>query len=230
VAPREDGDHADSAQDNTRIARAVASAEAQSAGEIVTVITPRSDRYADVALAWSAFIAFSRWPRSKPCPVSMSGWSIGTGPVGQRMDGAVLFRPGAERRRAQVRRNAGGAAMAEAAPVAHPGADPRARVHARALTAFRVGAESRTSGRTGVVLFVSLAEHRAEIIADHAIADKVDPEVWGEAMAALLGPLRENRLAEGMEAAIARIGAVLAETTPRMATTTNELPDGPILL
>lgn len=220
-----------SAQDNTRIARAVASAEAQSAGQIVTVITPRSDSYADVALAWSAFIAFLALAALEAMP----GFYVGV------VDRALGLWASEWTARSYFGLALSVAALKFAGTLAvlqwqklrlwlTPAPIRHARVHARALAAFRVGAESRTSGRTGVVLFVSLAEHRAEIIADHAIADKVDPEVWGEAMAALLGPLREGRLAEGMEAAIARIGAVLAETTPRMATTTNELPDGPILL
>jgi putative membrane protein len=44
--------------DQARIAQAVAQAEAHTAGEIVPVVTAASDRYLDVALAWSAFVAF----------------------------------------------------------------------------------------------------------------------------------------------------------------------------
>ncbi|MDE2412611.1 MAG: hypothetical protein KGM18_12645, partial [Sphingomonadales bacterium] len=44
--------------DRDAISAAVAAAELRSAGEIVTIVTERSDRYADVALVWSAFVAF----------------------------------------------------------------------------------------------------------------------------------------------------------------------------
>ena len=67
-----------------------------------------------------------------------------------------------------------------------PGFIKAARVRARAEACFKIGAERRTHGRTGILIYVSLAEHRAEIVADAAIAGKVSPEVWGEAMAALL--------------------------------------------
>ena len=57
----------------------------------------------------------------------------------------------------------------------------------RALDLFRVGAEKRTVGHTGVLLYLSLAEHLgAKIVTDAAIHAKVRPEVWGEAMAALI--------------------------------------------
>ena len=100
-----------------------------------------------------------------------------------------------------------------------------ARVHARALTCFCIGAEGRTTGRTGVLIYLSLAEHRAEIIADEAIASKVSPEVWGDAMHALLAPLRAGQAGEGMVAAIGKVGAVLAEHLPRADDDENELPD-----
>ncbi len=41
-----------------------------------------------------------------------------------------------------------------------------------------------TARLTGVLIYLSLDEHRAEIVADKAIAYKVPAEVWGEAMAA----------------------------------------------
>ena len=42
-----------------RVSEAVAAAEARTAGEIVTVVADRSDGYSDIALVWSALIAFT---------------------------------------------------------------------------------------------------------------------------------------------------------------------------
>ena len=106
-----------------------------------------------------------------------------------------------------------------------PGMVKHERVRARAITCFKVGAERRTHGRTGILIYLSMAEHRAEIVADEAIAGKVAPEVWGEAMAAMLAQLREGRIAEGMIAAIDKVGDVLAEHFPIAEGDTNELPD-----
>ena len=61
--------------------------------------------------------------------------------------------------------------------------------------------------------------------ADAAIASKVPPEVWGEAMAALLAEVKAGRVADGMIAAVDRVGAVLAEHFPAGSENTNELPD-----
>jgi putative membrane protein len=70
-----------------------------------------------------------------------------------------------------------------------------------------------------------MREHRAEIVADEAIASKVPPETWGEAMTAMLVHIREDRVADGMIAAVEKVGAVLAEHFPRAEDDTNELPD-----
>ena len=99
------------------------------------------------------------------------------------------------------------------------------RVLARAITCFKVGAERRTHGRTGILIYLSMREHRAEIVADAAITSKVSSEVWGEAMAAMLPEIRAGRIADGMVAAVERVGAVLAEHFPRAEDDTNELPD-----
>ncbi len=93
------------------------------------------------------------------------------------------------------------------------------------MTLFRVGAERRTTGRTGILIYLSLAEHRAEIVADEAIASKVSGEVWGEAMAAMLADLRAGRIAGGMAAAVTKVGDVLALHMPRAEDDANELPD-----
>ena len=70
-----------------------------------------------------------------------------------------------------------------------------------------------------------MAERRAEIIADEAIAAKVGPEVWGDAMHALLTEVRQGRVADGMVAAVEQVGAVLSQHFPRGADDVNELPD-----
>ena len=90
---------------------------------------------------------------------------------------------------------------------------------------FKVGAERRTHGRTGILIYLSMAERRAEIVADEAIAAKVAPEVWGDAMAAMLAHIREGNVADGMIAAIDKVGVVLAEHFPLAEGDTNELPD-----
>ncbi len=212
--------------DRKDIAEAVAAAEATSAGEIVTIITPQSDSYRDVALAWSIFVAFLALAALELAPTFylslierlLGLWAHEWTP--RQVLGIALT--------VAVIKFLGMLLLMAWRPLRlllTPPPIKSARVHARALTCFRIGAEGRTTGRTGILIYLSLAEHRAEIIADEAIASKVSPEVWGDAMHALLGPLRAGKVGEGMVAAVRKVGAVLAEHLPRAADDENELPD-----
>ncbi len=106
-----------------------------------------------------------------------------------------------------------------------PGATKTRRVRRRAIALFKAAAERRTVGRTGILIYLSMGEHRAEIVADEAITKVTTPETWGEAMAALLVEVKAGRPADGIVAAIEQVGEVLAEHFPRSATDTNEIPD-----
>jgi putative membrane protein len=106
-----------------------------------------------------------------------------------------------------------------------PRATKARRVRRRAILLFRTAAEARTTGRTGVLIYLSLDEHRAEIVADRAINEKVAPEAWGDAMATMIDAIRAGRAGEGMAAAVRQVGQVLAPHFPRDADDINELPD-----
>ncbi len=212
--------------DHKLVSDAVAAAEANSAGEIVTIVTPRSDTYHDVALVWSALVAF----------VALCALEIGASfylPLVEHSLGLWAFEwtPRAVLGLALFVATLKFVAMymlMRFTPLGRwltPRRIRNARVRERALTCFRVGAESRTSGHTGVLIYLSLAEHRAEIIADAAIASKVSPETWGHAMKAMLDPLRQGHMAQGMAAAVGEVGKVLAEHFPRGENDVNELPD-----
>ena len=114
---------------------------------------------------------------------------------------------------------------------------PRLRValiprRARRAMAFRVATEqfytravSRKHDRSGILIFVSLAEHYARIIADDGIAARVPQLHWRSVVDALIAQVREDRVADGFIAAIEMCGAVLAEHFPRADGSPNELPD-----
>lgn len=212
--------------DHDRISAAVHAAEQHSAGEIVTIVTQRSDGYRDVALAWAALVAFTALTVLSLFPHFYL-------PLIDR----VLGRWEHEWTPQAVLVLAAMAAMAKFLSMLAlqmwpplkwwliPRHIKAARVRARAITCFKVGAERRTTGRTGVLIYVSLAEHRAEVVADAAIAGKVNGDVWAEAMAGLIGGLRQGRAGDGLCAAIEQVGAVLAQHFPRAEDDKNELPD-----
>lgn len=212
--------------DHKRISAAVSAAEGTSAGEIVTIIAERSDDYLDVALAWSAFVALTALTVLAVFPDFYLGlYDRLLGDWGSEWTHRGILAFAAT---VAILKFIGMMVLQMWAPLRYwlvPKPVRAMRVRERAVTLFKVGAERRTTGRTGVLIYLSLREHRAEIVADAAIASKVSAEVWGAAMAAMLGPIREGRVADGMIAAIEQVGAVIAEHFPRASDDSNELPD-----
>ena len=99
------------------------------------------------------------------------------------------------------------------------------RAHENAMKQFLARNVHITAERTGVLIFVSMPDHIAEIVADSGIYAKVAPEHWGTTIAALLDGLRAGRQADGFIAAIGLAGAVLAEHFPPRADDFDELPN-----
>jgi len=106
-----------------------------------------------------------------------------------------------------------------------PRAARRAMAHRMALEQFMIRGIGHKADRTGVLIFVSLAERYARIVADRAIADRVSQHQWQEAVNALIDHTRHGRVADGFIAAIERCGRVLEENFPRSEEDRRELPD-----
>jgi putative membrane protein len=212
--------------DHEKVSKAIAAAEAQSDGEIVAVATPISDAYHDVALHWAlvplfAVLAWAAWRPNALVwwyDLLLGGWHPEP-TLGQLLTLLMVF---------AALKFTVALLILKWMPLRlalTPAATKHRRVRRRAVLVFKAAAERRTVGRTGVLIYLSLAERRAEIVADEAITKVTTPETWGEAMAALLVEVKQGRPAEGICAAIERVGAVLAEHFPRSATDTNEIPD-----
>ncbi|WP_336985950.1 TPM domain-containing protein [Altererythrobacter aquiaggeris] len=208
------------------VTAAVTAAEQHTSGEIVTVLADRSDGYSDVSLLWAAvaaFTAMSIWALRPDLLTNtidrmMGGWSHDwtSGELLSLVIGLGLLKFLAVW------------AVQQWDPLRFwliPGPVKTARVHSRAIAHFKVGAERRTHGRTGIMIYLSMREHRAEIVADRPIAEKVSAEVWGAAMEDMLVEIKQGRIAEGMAAGVRDVGVVLAEHFPRAEHDVNELPD-----
>jgi putative membrane protein len=114
---------------------------------------------------------------------------------------------------------------------------PRVRValmprRARRAVAHRVAREqftargiARTKDRSGILIFVSLTERYARIIADEGIAARVRQSEWQAAVDALIAHMRDGRIADGFITAIDLCGAELAKHFPRTEADREELPD-----
>jgi putative membrane protein len=192
-------------EDHEAISAAIHAAEQRTSGQIVCVLAHSSSDYAYVPILWASTLALlAPWPF-----IYFTQWSV------QRIFslqlavfivlGLVLsLRP---LRFALV-----------------PGVVRRARAHRAALEQFMVRRVAHTKNRTGVLIFVSLAEHYARVIADEGIAQKVHNSEWQAALDALIGHMRDGRIAQGFAAAVERCGAVLAAHAPPDGAA-NELPD-----
>ena len=101
----------------------------------------------------------------------------------------------------------------------------RQHVHRSALEQFRARGLRRTARRTGVLIFVSLSDRQAEVIADEGIYTRVPPEAWADAVAAIVAGIKRNEIATGLIEAVERVGTLLATHFPPSAENPNELPD-----
>ena len=218
-------------EDHRRVSAAIAAAEQASDGEILTIVSGESDAYHDVALHWAVaamlgVLAVAAWQADW----LIAAWDRLFGGWGEQPSTgrllffvmllvvltflAVLLVLRWKRLRLALT----------------PGATKTRRVRRRAIALFKAAAERRTIGRTGVLIYLSLAEHRAEIVADEAIAKVTTAECWGDAMAELIGELREGRPAEGLVLAVEEVGQVLAKHFPKTSADSNEIPDKLIVL
>ena len=215
-----------SEDDHRLVTEAVERAEHLSDGEIVTIVADKSDAYHDVALHW-AVLAMLLVPAAlaavpQACVDHAATLVLGWNAELTRAI-AMLFLVVLLAFLFLVVRLA--LAYSPLRMALTPRTTKSRRVGRRALQLFRVAAEKRTHGRTGVLLYLSLMERRAEIIADQAIHSKVKAEVWGEAMEALVDKVKEGKPGEGMALAVDRIGAVLAGVLPKSLDDPNQIPD-----
>lgn len=211
--------------DHALVSAAIAAAEGGTAGEILTMTADQSDAYHDVGLHYAAAAAFLTLAIFAAWPQWLDFWW------------ARLMGWTAEPSERQLLTFLLGLALAKFLAVLFllkwrplrlaltPAATKTRRVRRRAIMLFKAAAERRTVGRTGVLIYLSMGEHRAEIVGDEAIVGVTTPETWGEAMAALIVEVKQGRIAAGMVAAIERVGAVLAEHFPRAPEDANEIPD-----
>jgi putative membrane protein len=101
----------------------------------------------------------------------------------------------------------------------------RVLAHRVAVEQFSIRGIARKKDRNGILIFVSLAEHYARIIADIGIASKVPHAQWQGAVDALVANCGHGRVADGFISAIEVCESVLATHFPHTADSKDELPD-----
>lgn len=191
-------------QDREQIREAIARAEERTAGEIVPVVVPMSDPYEVTiwkggALAASLSLAFAMLIFH-----FYHGWGFGWLHTGWGTAFLTLA--------AGV---AGGLAGAYLSPVKRllAGSDDMTRaVHRRAMKAFVDEEVFATRDRTGILIFISLLEHRIEVLGDAGINSRVSPDEWVEVIEQIRTGIRSRTAADGIVKAIDTCGRLLEKS------------------
>jgi putative membrane protein len=200
-----------SKEDRARVRRAVADAEKKTSGEIFLAVAEASDDYRFIPIVWASVAALivplpliylTGLPASLIYALQLAGF------VGLAL---VLSHPAIK-------------------PKIVPAGVKHARAKALAVQQFLAHGLHTTEARTGVLIFISIAERHAEIVADAGISAKVDQAIWQGAIDKLVDAVRDGRLADGLIAAIETTGAVLAKHFPPRQGDRNELPNDLVIL
>jgi putative membrane protein len=189
------------------IRQAVVAAESKTAGEIVPMVVTSSARYTEIELLglvvglFLGIMVESLWSDPWGSPLS-NLW-----PVGGAFAGFLVGRiPAVKRLFAPNHR------IAQA-------------VHSLALASFTEHGLHHTRDHTGILILVSLLEHRVEVLADRGINAKVKTETWQEIAKIISDGLRSNQACNAFCQAIQRCGEILAAHFPRRPDDKDELPD-----
>ncbi|MBF9232987.1 TPM domain-containing protein [Microvirga alba] len=200
-----------SAEDHARLTGAIREAESHTAGEIVVVVAEQASNYRSIPVVWALLGALlTPWPLIWITNLSAARIFSVQLVVAFLLS---LFLSWPSRRFSLV-----------------PRFIKRTRAREAAAREFIGRGLTRTRGRTGVLIYVALAEHHAEIIADTGIADRVEARAWQEIIDALTTAIKNGRISDGLFEAIQRAGALLAQHAPPQADDVDELPNKVIVL
>lgn len=190
-----------------KISDAIKDAESKCNGEIVTVIAQQSDTYIYLPLLWASVIALS-------VPMIISLLSL-TDLVAYNysiqlitfilLSSIFRFRP------LQMR--------------LIPKRVKNQRCHRMAMEQFFLNNIHHTEKRTGILIFVSVAEHYVEIIADKGINDVVEKNIWSDVVNTLVAKVKSHQVADGFVEAVTICGNELITHFPSDKKDTNELPN-----
>lgn len=106
------------------------------------------------------------------------------------------------------------------------------RARERAIELFGLLRVWDTEANNGVLIYLLLADHAIEIVADRGLARHVPPEQWQRIVADMGVAFRAGRHEEALKTAIDRVGALLQQhfALDPGAANPNELPNAPRLL
>lgn len=200
-----------SADEFARISEAIGDAERRTSGEIVAVVAHESDSYLYAPLMWAALLALL-----VPWPLIYLTWMpvqwIYLIQLACFLMLMILFLPPPIRL------------------LLVPRSVRHRRAHRRAVEQFVAQNLHTTEGRTGVLIFVSVAERYAEVLADTGIDARVPAGTWQTIVDDLTAAIGAGRATDGFVAAIRAVGEHLARHFPPGSSNPDELPNHLIVL
>ncbi len=194
-----------------RIAARIAEIERDTDAELVTVLARRSDDYTYIPTLWAALVAF------------VVPWGLHWGPwwldatellLAQAITFVALF------------------AVLRWPPLmlrVIPGSVRTWRASSLARRQFLEQGLHHTAGETGVLIFVSEAEHYVEILADRGIDEHVGHERWQAIVDAFTARVKAGETVEGFIECVDACGALLALHVPATHER-NELPNHLVMI
>lgn len=202
-----------SQEDLERVAAAVREAEQHTSGEIVPYFVHRSDRYEEaiwrgaILLSFLVLVGITTAQLFSDAWIGISGVNIALLTIGVGALGAALVSviPA-------LKRFFSGEEL-----INH-------RVALRAADAFITEEVFKTRDRTGILIFLSLLEHKVLVVGDVGINAKVEQSEWEDIVARIIRGINEHRPAEGLVDAIRQCGVLLQKSGfKRRRDDTNEL-------
>ncbi|NNE48327.1 MAG: hypothetical protein HKN37_16870 [Rhodothermales bacterium] len=184
-----------------QIRKAVGAAEQQTSGEIVPYVVDRCGGYEVAIWRGAGLLAVALLTASLVFLQFYEGWGFAWlhspwGPALVMLAGAAV-----------------GALMVATIPALRryfAGPSRLARtVHHRAMRAFVEEEVFKTQDRTGILLFISLFEHRIEVLGDEGINRAVSTDDWVDVVQTVQNGIASGRIAEGIVDAIGKCGALL---------------------
>jgi putative membrane protein len=220
-----------SPQDHASIEAATHAAEASTRGEIVCVVSDEASHCPEVPVAWAAIAALI-------LPVAPLMVGVAAGWLDSGLHGWSAAHIAASH--AAVVAALGGYAMVQflvfigvlafvsIPPIRRamtPASIRHGHVHRRAMEQFYARGVNATAERTGVLIFASLKDRVAVVVADEGINAKVGPRAWTDVIDLLTSGLKAGRPGEGFTSAIHACGELLARHFPAIGNNPNELQD-----
>ncbi len=195
------------AEDKDAVAKAIASAEATTSGEVVFAISEASGKYRhsvfQLALAGMAVVAAIYLIVPVHHSISTLLWT-------QILSFAALYSaaPHLRWRRWFI-----------------PTSEMDARVRDAAFMEFYSSGLYLTRDANGVLIYLSLFERRVVVLGDKGIHERMGDRYWDEVRDLIIRGAKSGKARDGICAAVERCGVALAEHFPRKPDDTNELPD-----